>query len=442
MKNNYKWTALLLVLIISIALMLSGCAGVTSGTNQTKAGGRLPAAADLMADVKAQEWPTEAEAPDPIAIGQLNHFADQLLRQAVQNEGNVMISPASVYLALAMTLQGADGDTADAMMKLLAGTDLTLDDLNRTARSLMTSWSENDRGAELSLANAIWFDQEFKARQAFLQANADFYAAAARRLDFKDAKTVGIINQWVSDATREKITEIVDEIDPDVVMYLMNAVYFKADWAQEFEKADTFERPFVAPEGEKNVDFMHRIGAILDISADGASGIALPYKDPDYVFFALMPDDADVSPEQWLLAQPETALFAGIRDRIVSGSESIVSLAMPRFESNYEDSLKDDLSALGMGIAFAPGEANFSMMEESGANNLYIGEVKHKTFIRVDEKGTEAAAVTSVEMRVTSMPGFDKEIVLDRPFIYGIMHLPTGVPMFAGVVEDPSVSAE
>lgn len=436
MKKNYKWTAQFFVLIMSLALLLSGCAGALGSTNRT------PAGADLMADVQAQEWPADAEEPDPLAVAELNRFADQLLRQAAQNDGNVMISPASIYLALAMTLQGADEDTADAMMEVLAGTDLTLDDLNRTARSLMTSWSANDKGAELSLANAIWFDQEFQARQAFLQANADYYGAAARRLDFKDVKTVGIINDWVSDATREKITEIVDQIDPDVVMYLMNAVYFKADWAQEFEKADTVERSFQSPDGEKTVDFMHRIGAILDISADGASGVALPYKDPDYVFFALMPDDETMTPEQWLQAQSEAELFADIRDRIVSGSESTVSLAMPRFESNYEDSLKDDLSALGMGIAFAPGEANFTKMQESGANNLYIGEVKHKTFIRVDEKGTEAAAVTSVEMRVTSMPGFDNEIVLDRPFVYGIMHLPSGVPLFAGIVEDPSLPAE
>jgi serpin B len=225
-------------------------------------------------------------------------------------------------------------------------------------------------------------------------------------------------------------------------MYLINAVYFKADWAQQFEKTDTYERVFNSPDGEKSVDFMHRLGSILDISADGASGVALPYVDSDYMFFALMPDDASITAENWLQSQPEGEAFAGIYERINSADELQINLALPRFEATYEDSLKDDLSLLGMDIAFAPGEADFSRMQEIGGKDIYIGDVKHKTFIRVDEKGTEAAAVTAVEMKATSMPSYDKEIIFDRPFIYGIMHMPTGVPLFTGIMEDPSLPAE
>lgn len=440
MRAKGKRAAQLFSVIISSALILSGCAGISDGILPDV--GKLPEAADLMADVKAEGWPAEAEAPDELAIEQLNRFSEQLLRQALKHEGNKMISPASIYLALAMTLQGADGTTAEAMKGVLASSDVTLDELNRTARSLMTYWSSNDNGAQLSLANSIWFDQAFVPEKAFLQTNADYYAAEARRLDFKDAETIEIINKWVSDATKEKITEIIDEIDPSVIMYLINAVYFKADWAQQFKKTDTYERMFNSPEGEKSVDFMHRLGSILDISADGASGVALPYQDEDYMFFALMPEDASITAENWLQAQPEGTTFASIYEKINTADELQINLALPRFEATYEDSLKDDLSLLGMEIAFAPGEADFSKMQEIGGKDIFIGDVKHKTFIRVDEKGTEAAAVTAVEMRVTSMPMFDKEITFDRPFIYGIMHMPTGVPLFTGIMEDPSLPAD
>lgn len=440
MGTRSKRAVQLLSVIISSALILSGCAGISDGILLDV--GKLPEAADLMADVKAQGWPVEAEAPNELAIAQLNRFSEQLLKQAMQNDGNVMISPASIYLALAMTLQGADGDTAEDMKAVLAGSNLTLDELNHTARSLMTYWSNDGAGAQLSLVNSIWFDQEFIPDTSFLQTNADYYAAEARKLDFKDAETIEIINKWVSDATKEKITEIIDEIDPSVFMYLINAVYFKADWAQQFEKTDTYERVFNSPDGEKSVDFMHRLGSILDISADGASGVALPYVDSDYVFFALIPDDASITAQDWLQAQPEGTAFASIYEKINAADELQINLALPRFEATYEDSLKDDLGLLGMEIAFAPGEADFSKMQEIGGKDIYIGDVKHKTFIRVDEKGTEAAAVTAVEMRVTSMPSYDKEITFDRPFIYGIMHMPTGVPLFTGIMEDPSLPAE
>jgi len=434
MGTRSKRAVQLLSVIISSALILSGCAGISDGILPDV--GKLPEAADLMADVEAQEWPAEAETPNELAIAELNRFSEQLLKQAMQNDGNSIISPASIYLALAMTLQGADGTTAEAMKETLAGSDVTLDELNRTARSLMTYWSNDDEGAQLSLANSIWFDQAFVPEKSFLQTNADYYAAEARKLDFKDAETINIINKWVSDATKEKITEIIDEIDPSVIMYLINAVYFKADWAQQFKKTDTYERMFNSPEGEKSVDFMHRLGSILDISADGASGVALPYQDEDYMFFALMPEDASITAENWLQAQPEGT------EKINTADELQINLALPRFEATYEDSLKDDLGLLGMEIAFAPGEADFSKMQEIGGKDIYIGDVKHKTFIRVDEKGTEAAAVTAVEMRVTSMPSYDKEITFDRPFIYGIMHMPTGVPLFTGIMEDPSLPAE
>jgi serpin B len=221
-------------------------------------------------------------------------------------------------------------------------------------------------------------------------------------------------------------------------MYLINAVYFKSDWAEQFDKADTRDGQFFAPASEITSEFMYKTGKVKDISDSDIIGVALPYKDTDFVFFALMPADRQVTPRQWL-ANQSSDLFSELGLRISSGSdENSINLGMPKFEAEYEDSLKNDLSAMGMEIAFDPDRADFSGMQKSAERNLYIGEVKHKTYIKVDEKGTEAAAATSVEMRVTSAPIVDKDIIFDRPFIYGVMHMPSGTPLFAGIMENPS----
>lgn len=414
--------------ILMTALLLTSC---SSGPAISKS--------DLMADVQAQAWPREPEEIDPQVAQGLNQFAVELLQQSAGNTGNIMISPASVFLALAMTLQGAEGETADVVREVISGRDISLDNLNRTSRALITELSQAKEGTLLSIANSIWFDSFFEAEPEFLQSNADYFRASARKLDFADSKTITAINDWVSEATQKKITSIVDQIDPSAVMFLINAVYFKADWAEQFDKADTREGSFKTPDNTITTDFMYRTGNIKDISDDGVTGIALPYKDSDYVFFALMPVDQEMSARQWLNSQ-SVDLFSKLKVKISDSPEISINLGMPKFEAEYEDSLKDDLISIGMEIAFDPAQADFSKMQVSAEKNLYIGEVKHKTYVRVDEKGTEAAAATSVEMRATGAPMSDKDIILDRPFMYGIMHLPTGTPLFAGIMEDPSKS--
>ncbi len=412
-----------LIIFICLSLAFSGCASQSG-------------AADLMADIKPSQQPTSPAQIDEAIKKESNAFAVDLFKKSAENKGNIMISPASVYLALAMTLNGADGETKTAMLDVLADQGLTVDMINNACRSWIALLEKTDSKTKLEIANSIWFDQDFTPYKPFLQKNADYFAADVNKLDFNDRNTPKIINNWVKEATHNTIDKIVDSIDPDVVIYLINAVYFKSDWQTKFNKNNTRDRTFNTPDGTIETPFMHRLDRMTYFSINKATGIALPYADQKFAYFALLPDK-EMTPRKWL-AEQDQSLFNDLARLMAKKPKYTVQLAMPKFEAHYEDSLLNELTELGMGIAFDPYQADFSQMNEQHTKDLYISEVKHKTFIRVDEKGTEASAATSVEVRVTSAPQFDKELTLDRPFLYGIMDLQTGMPLFVGIMENPA----
>lgn len=435
-------------MFLSIALAAGGCSSnstqATTNPSTTETGSGTSAgttngkSVDLMKVVLAAERPTNPDIPSDKVREAFNRFAAALAKASAENKGNVMISPASVLFALAMTLNGANGETRTAMLQTLANQGITVDLINQASCDWMTLLAKSSEKTSVSIANSIWFDQAFVPDKPFLQVNADFYGAAARKFDFRDPATVGVINAWVKEATKGKIDQIIDQIRADAVMYLINAVYFKSDWLTPFDKNDTHPQIFHAPDSDLQTDFLHRTGKMSWFAGSDATGVTLPYENGQFAFFALLPDGS-TTPREWLAKQNEQTLFATIAGMMAQKSNVTVDLAMPKFESRYEDSLKDELSRLGMEIAFAPDRADFSLMNESHEKNLYIGDVKHKTFIRVDEKGTEAAAVTSVEIRTTALPQSDKQLTLDKPFLYGIMDLKTGMPLFVGIMEKPAV---
>lgn len=412
-----------LITIICLSLVFSGCVSQGSAT-------------DLMADIKpSQNWNSPAQI-DKTIKKEINAFSADLFKQSAENEGNIMISPISVYLALAMALNGADGETKTAMLNVMADQGLTVDRVNNACRSWIGLLEKTGSKTKLKIANSIWFDQDFTPNKPFLQKNADFFNADINKLDFNDPNTPKIINKWVKEATHNTIDKIVDSIDPDVVMYLINAVYFKSDWQTEFNKNNIRDRTFNTPDGAITTPFMHRFGRMIYFSLNKATGVALPYADERFAYFALLPDKK-MTPREWL-AKQDQSLFTDLARLMTQKPKYTVQLAMPKFEAHYEDSLLNELTALGMGIAFDPDQADFSQMNEQHNKDLYISEVKHKTFIRVDEKGTEASAATSVEVQVTCAPQFDKELILDRPFLYGVMDLQTGIPLFVGIMENPA----
>lgn len=391
-----------------------------------------------LAAVPAAGCSASPARPEQAVIKAINRFSAALLElSAENNEGNLMVSPASVHLALAMTANGAEGETKAAMLEVLAGRGLPIDRLNKASRDWAALLSRTGEKTTLAIANSIWFDKGYSPSRSFLQRNRDFFGADARSLDFRDKSAPGVINGWVKKATRSTIEKIIESIRRDEVMFLVNAVYFKSDWQVPFEKNETRREVFHAPGKDVEVEFMHRTGRMTLMSGNGAAGVALPYDDGQFGFFALLPE-GPASPREWLAKQDKATLFDDIAGMMAQKIGFAVELSLPKFESSYEDTLEDELARLGMGIAFDPGRADFSGMSEQHAKDLFIGTVRHKTFVRVDEKGTEAAAVTSVGMRLTSMPIVDRKLVFDRPFVYGIMDMKAGLPLFVGIMENPA----
>lgn len=361
-------------------------------------------------------------------------FSWNMFKENSQNKGNLMISPVSIYTALAMTLNGADGDTKAAMLESLSAKGITEEDLNAGMKSWISSLTDEDRIVKLDIANSIWYRNGFEADETFLQKNADYYSAFIKSLDFSKTDSVNTINDWVKDSTNETIDKIIDNINDDTMMYLINAIYFKGDWKDQFKANNTYKQSFNAPTGAVDADFMHRSGNVDYLNGDGVTGVVLPYLDEQFAFIALLPEEGKTPRE---LIDNFNAI--NLINLLKNKKETNIDLSLPKFESRYEDSLNDELSKLGMEIAFDPNVADFSLMSKSHNKELYISEVKHKTFIRVDEKGTEAAAVTSVGMTATAMPMEVQKVVFDRPFVYGIVDVKTGIPLFMGIMENPTL---
>ena len=420
-KGYFKVMALSLVLLFALTACASAPATGASGGS------------DLMAGVKAASWPAAPEKLDGRFVSAVSDFSWSFFREASQNKGNVLVSPASVYLALGMALNGADGATRDAMLDALRSKGLTDAEINSFCRDWMNYMRSAGKKTELAIADSIWYRDGYQPDQDYLQRNADFFGAGARRLDFSKPEAIQTINGWVKDATKGTIEKIIDKIDPDVMMYLINAIYFKSVWQTPFDGSDTYDGQFNAPAGPVDVKYMKRDGDLACIDQDGVKGVILPYDDGRFSFVALLPQEG----------RDARAFIAsldgkGVSSLIASARSTAASLTLPKFEVRFEDSLINEMQALGMGVAFDSNAADFSRMSASHKKELFISEIRHKTFCRVDELGTEASAVTSVEMKLTAMPIADFQVNFDRSFVYGIVDSVTGAPLFLGVMEDPS----
>jgi serine protease inhibitor len=436
-----KKQPLIFIFVICILLVFPGCSVISPSIQPTTVttsptSNAIVQAANLMVDVQAAAWPQTPDLPDSQAIEAVNHFAEGLFLTSAANSSNIMVSPVSVFLALAMTVNGADGETKEAMMDVLADNGLSVEQVNKLCRNYITLLTKSGGKTNVSIANSIWFADNFRPYQPFLQTNADFFKAGASKLDFSDKKSKDIINTWVKEKTHGLIKEIIDKISPSTVMFLINTVYFKSDWQTPFAKAETRKQIFHAPSGDVETEFMHRTDKMSYFTGDGVKGVALPYDDVQFSYFAFLPEDK-TSPRQWLAKQDKDTLIATISGLMAQKANFTVDLTLPKYEAEYEDSLLNELTTLGMGIAFDPSGADFSLLNEQRSHGLYISEVKHKTFIRVDEKGTEAAAATSVAIDESAILA-DVQLVFDRPFVYGIMDMKTGTPLFIGILENPA----
>lgn len=355
---------------------------------------------------------------------------------AAEGDKNVFISPLSVSMALGMTLNGADGQTYDDMREALELAGLTEDDINQSYQSLIPLLTGLDPKVIFQIANSIWYRDIFPIRQTFVDVNREYFSAEVRSLDFNDPGAADIINAWVKDETKGKIEQIVDKpINPLTMAFLINAIYFKGDWTYQFDKSDTKDDDFTLLDGStKQVPMME----IQDVSfpyyanAD-FQAVDLAYSDSLFSMTIILPHqgtDIDsiiegLNKNEWeeLIDQFHHMRFDSFR--------------MPKFKLEYKIKLNDVLTALGMGIAFNDALADFSRMyhKEQVGLNLFISKVKHKTFIEVNEEGTEAAAVTSVEMTFESVGPY---MIVNRPFIIAIRERFSGTILFIGKIVDPT----
>lgn len=367
--------------------------------------------------------------------GNDNQFAFQLFKAAttdLQTGQNALLSPLSIGMALSMTNNGAAGETRAAIEKTLKLDGFDTKAINVYYRKLMTDLPALDPKTTLNIANSIWYRQGFEVLPAFLDINRKFYQAEVAGLDFADPGAPNVINDWVSDETHEKIPKIIDNISGDIVMYLINAVYFKGEWEQRFDQSATRKGTFFGEnDSPLETDFMHATHTFNVASTEDVEAIELPYGNKKYSMVVLKPRGA-TSPAQLAEKLTNTDTW-----QTITGALQLrkTDLHLPKFKFSYENKLNDELTAMGMGIAFS-NLADFSGI--NGQGGLAISEVKHKSFIEVNEEGTEAAAATSVG-GVTSSPQIHT-LRIDRPFLFVIREMNTGLILFIGQVNDPSAA--
>ncbi len=354
-----------------------------------------------------------------------------------EDEDNLMISPLSISLALAMTYNGAEGDTKKAFEEVMHLTGLSLEEINQSYQLLINALLSVDPKVIMEIGNSIWYRDNFPVKEDFLNVNKTFYDAKVNRLDFTDPASVGIINGWVAEKTHDKIDKIIEQIDPENIMFLINAIYFKATWKYQFNKEETKEEAFYDQEGNiiNNVQTMSFKENIKYTSNQLFSAVDLPYGQGNFSMAILLPN-YNVSLDSLVSAMNQDAWDNWNAD---FSDETAVNIFLPKFKIEYKKELIPDLTQLGMGIAFdSKGAADFSKINSDV--DLYISSVKHKTFIELDEEGTEAAAVTSVTIGVTSAGGGGDnsiEFRANHPFVYIIKENTTGAIMFMGKVENP-----
>jgi len=364
-----------------------------------------------------------------------NKFGLKLFKEVVFEEEpdtNIFISPLSVSMALGMTYNGADGSTEEAMRATLELSDLTLEEINESYKSLIEYLVGLDPEVEFNIANSIWYRQEWTFEEDFLDRCETYFNALVSGLDFNDPNAKDIINAWVSENTNGKIEEIVDYIDPLDVMFLINAIYFNGTWTYKFDENLTHEDTFhLLDDSQVLCEMMEVEGDFQYFENSDFQAIDLPYGYECFSMTIFLPQP-DKNIDSLILELSQENWNQWINNFYINS----VNLQFPKFTLEYDIKLNNVLSALGMGIAFNPGLADFTKMYKDGG--LFISRVKHKTYIKVDEEGTEAAAATSVVMSYTSVGGGVLHMRVDRPFIFAIRENHSGTILFIGKIVNPT----
>ncbi|GAB3796263.1 serpin family protein [Virgibacillus kimchii] len=405
--------------IVSMAiLLLAGCGGAEVKENPGSS----------VSDVTEGDYEDAASASNELGF----HLIDKI---EADTNGNTFISPMSLSLALSMIYNGANGATKEEIAHVLQAENNDLDTWNKDHASLFSVLQRAEDQLQVHIANSIWLQEPYHFQEAFSRDTSNYYAAQQEEIDFHSENAAQRINDWVESATNGKITDVVENpLNPDLVAILINAIYFKGEWKHAFDENNTEDKPFYLSDGStENVSLMLLQEELPYFENDDFQAAALPYGEDGtmsmYVFLPKEHSDLNhfrqkLTHEKWKDWQPQFQEAKG-------------TVLLPKFELEYEINLNNALEQLGMESAFNPSTADFSKLVEED-DTIWIDQVKQKTFIEVNEEGTEAAGATSIEMETTSAPAaqpFYMEI--NRPFFFTIKDEKTGTILFMGEMENP-----
>lgn len=370
---------------------------------------------------------------NPVTKAQ-NDFSFKLFGLVVKADhslSNKMISPLSIYQDLSMVYNGTAGKTREAMQKALQLNDMDTALLNTTSRMLFSLLAQADTAVQIDMVNSIWYREDLHPLSSFLNINNTYYNAEIQPADFSNPQTINLINGWVADHTQQKIKSIIDHINPADVMFLINAIYFNGKWQKNFDPKHTRKRTFYTASKTEQVSFMYREARYNYAQASTLQIVELPYGNGSFSMYVLLP--AKGGDIHTLIDSLNASYFSDITNQMDSTK---VKLFLPKWEASYTvNDLIPQLTDMGMGIAFGP-QADFTGMYQK--RDIQISSVVHKSYIKVDEEGTEAAAATSIGMRLTAaMPDHTPVMDVNRPFVYIITENRTNSILFLGVVNNP-----
>ena len=382
---------------------------------------------DLMSGISSGEV-NKREADERFINSQMRFAAELFKASALESgEENILISPLSLQLVLAMTANGAVGQTREEMQALLGG-ELTTLELNEYLCSYVNSLPSGGY-YKVRPANSIWFREDLNVKKDFLQTNADYYGAAAFSSSF-DKKTCRDINNWIKQNTDGMIENLIDKIEPNTVMYLVNTLLFEAEWENVYTKKDIDSGVFTSISGERRSVTMMSSDEAVYISDENAVGFIKGYKGAKYSFAVLLPNE-----ETEIRDYISSLTGESLKAILDSKTKTAVKATIPKFSYNYDLDMSNVLKNSGMQLAFDRDTADFSNIADLRSGNIYLSKVLHKTSISVTERGTKAAAVSSVEVNSKGVIE-GKSVICDRPFVYMIIDNEAGLPLFIGAVMD------
>ncbi|MEE9442557.1 MAG: serpin family protein [candidate division Zixibacteria bacterium] len=385
-------------------------------------------------DPGSDRTPEQFTAAEKSLVNSTNSFGLKLFKNinnTTPNDKNLFISPLSVSYALGMAYNGAGGETKEAIASTLELPELSPIEINLSYKNLTQILGNLDEYVTFKIANSIWYRNGFPVKQSFLDINQDYFSASVRALDFNNSSSAETINNWVDINTNGKITNIINPpIDPLTMMYLINAIYFKGGWSLPFDSDYNFDMDFTREDGSKVLRTFMRADTTFSFTEnDLFQAIELMYGDSSFSIAILLPRPEHTVND--ILSQLNNESWSSWMSQLENQS---VYLKLPKFKFKYDISLKSILASMGMNIAFQPFVADFTPIAD--VNDLHISDVFHKTFVQLDEEGTEAAAVTVVIISTTSIDP-TPYITINRPFLFAIRERVSGTIIFMGKVADP-----